>query len=71
MNTTSVSAKATDPPTHVTPIASLSKEEELMTPGSLNLSPERISDGASTTTKVLEEILTRDRSGYRDWGINE
>jgi hypothetical protein len=40
---------------------------------SLNLSPERISDGASTTTHLLAEILKRDTktSHYRHWGINE
>jgi len=40
---------------------------------SLNLSPERITDGASTTTHLLTEILERDEKTYhwRHWGINE
>jgi hypothetical protein len=39
----------------------------------LNLSPERIEDGASAKTEVIEEILaqTEETTGLRHWGINE
>jgi len=39
----------------------------------LSLSPERIEDRATTTTSVLNAILSRPESGYysRHWGINE
>ncbi len=42
-------------------------------PDSLDLSPERISEGASTTTEVLTQILEREERLYhfRHWGINE
>jgi hypothetical protein len=41
--------------------------------GSLNLSPERITAGASTTTEILNAILQRDEGTgqLRHWGINE
>ena len=40
---------------------------------SLALSPERIAQGASTTTEVLTQILEREQRLYhfRHWGINE
>ncbi len=39
----------------------------------LDLSLDEISDRAEATTKVLNEILDREKSSrnYRDWGINE
>jgi hypothetical protein len=40
---------------------------------SLNLSPQRIMDGASTKTALLNQIIAQ-REGlrqFRDWGINE
>ncbi len=37
----------------------------------LDLSPERISQGASTTTELLTQILEREQRLYRHWGINE
>lgn len=42
-------------------------------PESLDLSPERVSEGASTTTEVLTQILEREQRLYhfRHWGINE
>ena len=41
--------------------------------GSLSLSPERISAGATAKTDVMNEILRREtRTGFtRQWGINE
>ncbi len=41
--------------------------------GSLGLSPERISAGATAKTDLLKEILSREtRTSYsRHWGINE
>ncbi|MND00742.1 hypothetical protein D3C83_194630 [compost metagenome] len=49
------------------------KEQDTLPLESLNLSPERITDGASTTTNLLNEILARDENTYRwrHWGINE
>ncbi len=40
---------------------------------SLNLSPERIMEGASTTTPLMEEILALPEEVHpsRHWGINE
>jgi hypothetical protein len=39
----------------------------------LRFSPERIEDGATTTTKVLSAILSQPERSYysRYWGINE
>ena len=38
-----------------------------------NLSPERMMEGASTTTALLSEILAQQSGPHqlRDWGINE
>ena len=52
----------------------LSDEKENKQPDeSLNLSPERVMEGASATTALLNQILAQ-REGLhqlRDWGINE
>jgi hypothetical protein len=39
----------------------------------LSLSPERLEDGATTTTEVLSGILSRPQPNHysRHWGINE
>jgi len=39
----------------------------------LKFSPERLEDGATTTTKVLSAILSQPERTYysRHWGINE
>ena len=49
------------------------KEQNQLQNGSLNLSPERIAEGASTTTELLNAILERDggTDQLRHWGINE
>jgi hypothetical protein len=38
-----------------------------------NLSPERIMEGATTTTALLHQILAtqEETHRFRDWGINE
>jgi hypothetical protein len=48
-------------------------KQELQTAAPNNISRERISDGASTTTEVLSEILQRHKAAQsvRHWGINE
>ena len=60
--------KANDPPTKRT--APFRDEE---TQESRILSTERILDGASTTTSVLNEILAQrdEQLRFRHWGINE
>ena len=42
-------------------------------PGESDLSPERIVNGASTTTVLLAQILAQQQElhQFRDWGINE
>ena len=48
-------------------------EEERKFQDESNLSPERMTEGSSTTTVVLSQILAQ-REGFhqlRDWGINE
>jgi hypothetical protein len=49
------------------------EEENKQKAEALSLSPERIEDGATTTTQVLNEILEREETNYysRHWGINE
>jgi hypothetical protein len=49
------------------------EKRDLLQHASLDLSPERISAGATAKTDVLNEILSREtRAGFsRHWGINE
>lgn len=51
----------------------LSPQPENKLPVESDLSPERIVDGASTTTTVLSQILAQREELHqvRDWGINE
>ncbi len=49
-------------------------QEEQQSHDALDLSPERISKGASTQTEVLTRILEpeqRTQQRFRHWGINE
>jgi len=69
-NTPSVS-KETDPAKSI--LAPSHKEKDKSPVASLDLSPERLTERASTATKVLNTFLERDdRTHYlRHWGINE
>ena len=65
-------AKATESAELVQGIT-LSDEEENQAGVESNLSPERLMDGASTTTALLSQMLAQqgERHQLRDWGINE
>ena len=57
-----------------TQVLALSDEKENELPNeSLNLSPERVMEGASTRTALLNQILAQQEGLHqlRDWGINE
>ena len=64
--------KLTDPAKPIQGITLLDEKENGLLVES-NLSPERIMDGASTATALLNQILAqRDQfHQLRDWGINE
>jgi len=64
--------KLTDPAKPIQRIT-LSDEKENKLPVESNLSPERIMDGASTATALLNQILAQREQLHqlRDWGINE
>jgi hypothetical protein len=63
---------ATDPGKPMQGIT-VSARKEKMLPVESDLSPERIVDGASTTTALLAQILAQQEQHhqFRDWGINE
>jgi hypothetical protein len=65
-------AKAIEPARRI-PTATLPGEEKNEVPVESNLSPERMVQGASTTTAVLSQILAQQEALHqlRDWGINE
>jgi hypothetical protein len=73
MKTNSLIAKATDPAGPAQRITPWDKAEDKLRVDSLNLSPERITNQASTKTKVMTEILKHEETTYysRHWGINE
>jgi hypothetical protein len=62
MKTTKQSGRRTTP-----------REDTKKTDEGLSLSPERIRDGTSAKTEVLNEMLEREHRSYhlRHWGINE
>jgi hypothetical protein len=64
--------KLTDPAKPIQGIT-LSDKTENKLPVEPNLSPERIMEGASTTTTLLNQILAQQEEThkFRDWGINE
>ena len=64
--------KLTDPAKPVRGIT-LSDEKENKLPVEPNLSPERIMEGASTTTTLLNQILAQQEKThqFRHWGIND
>ena len=68
-----LSANSTASPKLLHDIAPTQEELDPLQNGSLSLSPERITAGASTTTKFLNAILERDygTGQLRHWGINE
>ena len=51
----------------------VSARKENKLPVESDLSPERIVDGASTTTALLAQVLAQQEQHhqFRDWGINE
>lgn len=64
--------KLTDPAKPVRGIT-LSDEKGNKLQGDSNLSPERIMDGASTATALLNQILAQQEKThqFRHWGIND
>ncbi len=65
-------AKAMMPATQTQGLT-LSDQKETQAPVESNLSPERIMNGASTTTALLSQILAQQEEFHevRHWGINE
>jgi hypothetical protein len=65
--------KAMDSPKPNRAIAAANETQNLPPVPPLNISRERLMDGASTTTELLSEILQRQKrsESVRDWGINE
>ena len=63
---------ATDPGKPIQGI-SVSSQKQNELPVESDLSPERIVNGASTTTALLAQILAQQQElhQFRDWGINE
>jgi hypothetical protein len=72
MKRTRVVAEATQPGKPIQG-TSLAAQQEGEFPIESDLSPERIVDGASATTAVLNQILAQREAHHqvRDWGINE
>jgi len=64
--------KLTDPAKPIQGVA-LSDKTKNKLPVEPNLSPERIMEGASMTTTLLNQILAQQEKThqFRDWGINE
>ena len=60
-------------PAKQTPGVNLSDEKEHKLSVESDLSPERMMEGASTTTALLSQILAQQQEFHqlRDWGINE
>ena len=73
MKKSNLSSKAMDPPKPVRAIAPVSEKQDLLSAVPVNISRERLMEGASATTEVLHEILHhQDRpEAVRHWGINE
>ena len=67
------STKALDPPRPTRTIAPVKDKPDLLPVAPVNLSRERLMDGVSTTTEVLNEILQQQKrpEPVRHWGINE
>ena len=65
-------AKAIDPAKPSQRVTRLAEKEKRLSDES-NLSPERIMDGASATTALLNQILAQQEKLHqlRNWGINE
>ena len=73
MKTNASIAKATEPAQPIQRITAQENAEDKLRVDSLTLSPEGITNRASTTTKVLTEILEHQEGTYYSshWGINE
>ena len=67
------SARKAIEPAEPSQVGTLSDETEKRLAVESNLSPERIMDGASDTTLLLNQILAQRKELHqlRDWGINE
>ena len=73
MKRTRLVAKAIEPTKAVHGFSLSDKNEDTLSSESLNLSPERIMQGASVKTALLNQILAQQQHFHqlRDWGINE
>ena len=66
MKNSSHHTKPLDSPKPVREMTAVNEKKDLLPAESLNLSEERLKDGASTTTEVLHEILQRKNRVERD-----
>jgi hypothetical protein len=66
-------AQAIEPTKPIPTVAILEEKERKLPDESLSLSPERIMDGASMKTALLNQILAQQEELHqlRHWGINE
>ena len=73
MKTSNPISRALDPPKSALAIPQDNEEQNLLPIAPFNISRERLMEGASSTTEVLNEILERQRRPefMRHWGINE
>ncbi len=73
MKRTRTVTKATQVAKPVQGIILSDEQKEDRSDDSFNLSPERIAEGATTTTAVLSQILAQQQEfhEFRHWGINE
>ena len=73
MNKTRATKTASKTPQPVQVITHEHQDDEQSLADPLNMSPERIMEGASTKTEVLVGILARteEHHPWRHWGINE
>lgn len=73
MRTTRLAAKAMEPAKVGHGLTLTDEKENKLSVESLNLSPERIMEGASLKTALLNQILAQQQHFHqlRDWGINE
>ena len=55
------SSKALDPPKPVRAMTPVKEKQHLLPVSAANISPERVMDGVSITTEVLNEILQRQK----------
>ncbi len=73
MKRTRAVGKATEPAKLVPTVSLLEENASSLPDESLSLSPERLMEGASMKTALLNQILAQQPEFHqlRDWGINE